>query len=179
MTGRRWLGSWSYVTKRKVMVETANTESRRDLVDAFMATSRVLVGVAARSFADAPADLSLAGYRTLVILYTQGPRRISELAEALNVHSSNASRQCMRLQSIGAVRKQRATADRRAVEVALTPPGRRIVDRVMAARRVEIERVVEHIDDDDLNRLVVALRRFADVAGEPAEGSWPHPPPTF
>jgi DNA-binding MarR family transcriptional regulator len=85
----------------------------------------------------------------------------------------------MRLQAIGAVRKQRATADRRAVEVALTPPGRRIVDAVMAARRVEIERVVAQIDDDDLGRLVTALRRFAEVAGEPAEGDWPQPPPAL
>ena len=161
------------------MVDTADTDSRRELVDAFMTASRVLVGVAARSLAEAPTDLSLAGYRTLVILYTQGPRRISELAEDLNVHSSNASRQCMRLQAIGAVRKQRATADRRAVEVALTPPGRRIVDAVMAARRVEIERVVAQIDDDDLGRLVTALRRFAEVAGEPAEGDWPQPPPAL
>jgi DNA-binding MarR family transcriptional regulator len=161
------------------MVDTAHTDSCSDLVDAFMTASRVLMGVAARSLAQAPTDLSLAGYRTLVILYTRGPRRISELAEDLNVHSSNASRQCMRLQSIGAVRKQRATADRRAVEVALTPPGRRIVDAVMAARRVEIERVVGLIEDEDFSPLVTALRRFAEVTGEPAEGEWTQPPPAL
>ena len=53
---------------------------------------RVLVGLAARSLAEVAEEVTLAQYRALIVLASNGPQRVASLAEALGVTPPTATR---------------------------------------------------------------------------------------
>jgi DNA-binding MarR family transcriptional regulator len=144
----------------------------RDLVDAFVAASRALVAVAARSLSDLGEDVTLPQYRTLVVLSTRGPQRAADLAASLDVTPSTGSRMIERLVRKHLVRRVRATEDRRTVQVRLTPAGRETVARVTGRRRAEIEQILEQMPTRGRKALTSALWSFATAAGEVPEQDW-------
>lgn len=132
--------------------------------DAVVTAGRSLIAIATRSLGAAAGDIAVAQWRALVVLVSRGPQRMVELAGALGVTPSTASRMCGRLVRKGLIRRHRARGDRRAVLVSVTGTGRLVVDQDVA----------------------VALRAFAVAAGEvpdcqlpaamPAErAAWPVP----
>lgn len=143
-----------------------------DLLDAFLTASRVLVAVAVRSIAAAEPEVSLAQHRIMVLVASRGSQRIGDLATALNVNSSNATRHCDRLQRAGLVERQRSTEDGRAVCVSLTAAGRERVRRVTAVRRAEIAAVLDAMPVKHREGLLEALRAFGDAAGELSDHEW-------
>lgn len=140
-----------------------------DAVEAVSRASRALVAVAARSLAAAGEDVTLPQYRALVVLAGRGPQRVADLAEALAVTPSTATRMTDRLVRKGMVRRHRPPTNRRTVQVTLTATGRALVDAVTVARRVEIGRVLRQVPTADRPALVAALSGLADAAGEPPE----------
>ncbi|NMH96184.1 MarR family transcriptional regulator [Pseudonocardia sp. K10HN5] len=133
-----------------------------------MTASRVLVAIAARSLA-AAGEVSLPQYRALVVLASRGPQRAVDLAAALGVNPSSATRLCDRLSRAGLVRRQRQSADRRAVKVALSPRGRELVVEVTQRRREEFERLLGDLPAEQHELVISALRAIADAAGEVPE----------
>ena len=107
-------------------------------VDAVLTASRALVAVATTSLGAAAEDTTIAQYRALVVLASRGPQRMTDLAAALDVTPSTAGRMCDRLLRKGLIRRHRARADRRAVQVSITAAGREIVDQATARRRALI-----------------------------------------
>lgn len=144
----------------------------RALVDAFVAASRALVAVAARSLSDIGEDVTLPQYRALVLLHTRGPQRPADLAELLAVTPSTASRMVERLVRKHLARRVRSLQDRRTVTVHLTPAGRHLVEEVTARRRVEIEWILAQMPASGRKGVTAALRAFADAAGEGPEPDW-------
>lgn len=142
------------------------------LVEAFLTASRVLVAVAARSLAAGNAEITLAQHRALVVLASRGPQRIADLAELLGVNSSNATRNCDRLQRRGLVRRDRDIDDRRAVRVSLTQDGAHLVQQITTARKAEISLILGAMPEHARGPLLTALRAFTDAAGEVPEQSW-------
>jgi DNA-binding MarR family transcriptional regulator len=153
------------------MPETTLAASH-ELVDAFVAASRALVAVAARSLADLGEDVTLAQYRSLIVLRTRGPQRPAELAERLQVTPSTASRMVERLVRKRLVRRVRSAQDRRTVTVHLTEAGHRLVDEVIGRRRAEIERILGQMPVRGRHTVAAALRSFAQAAGEAPEQDW-------
>jgi DNA-binding MarR family transcriptional regulator len=144
----------------------------RDLVEAFIAASRALVAVAARSLADLGEEVTLPQYRALVLLRTRGPQRPADLAGLLDVTPSTASRMIERLVKKHLVRRVRAKDDRRTVRVHLTETGQGIVLKVTDRRRAEIEQILGEMPPTGRTALTSALRAFADAAGEVPEQDW-------
>lgn len=142
------------------------------LVEAFLTASRVLVAVAARSLTAGNAEITLVQHRALVVLASRGPQRVADLAELLEVNSSNATRNCDRLQRRGLVSRDRDPDDRRAVRVSLTPAGEHLVQQITAARKVEISSILSGMPKYARGPLLTALRAFTDAAGEVPEQSW-------
>jgi DNA-binding MarR family transcriptional regulator len=70
------------------------------------------------------------------------------------------------------IHRRRETRDRRAVQVALTPGGRTVVDRVTNRRREEISRILGRLAPQDRAAVLPALRAFADAAGTVPEQDW-------
>jgi DNA-binding MarR family transcriptional regulator len=151
---------------------TVQESDTRLVVDAVVAASRALVGVAVRSLAGLEEEVTLAQLRMLVLLCSRGPQRLADLAEALAVNPSTATRMCDRLVAKRLVRRQRVTSDRRTVRVAVSPTGRALVDEVTERRRQEIAAIVEAMPAKARVLLAEALWVFADAAGEVPEQIW-------
>ncbi len=145
---------------------------RDELVDAVLGASRALVAVAARSLANLAEDVTLAQYRVLVELAARGPQRPADLATALGVDRSTATRMCERLVRKHLVHRRRTSADRRTVRVSLTASGRELVDEATRQRRAEIARILRRMPKADHRPVLRALRAFADAAGEVPEQDW-------
>ena len=156
----------------RVSAAAPSVPDDRGLVDAFIAASRALVAVAARSLADLGEEVTLAQYRALVVLRTRGPQRAADLAGLLNVTPSTASRMIERLVRKHLVRRVRAKDDRRSVRVHLTDAGQAVVSRVTDRRRADLERILEQMPARGRRALTAALRAFADAAGEAPEQDW-------
>ena len=146
--------------------------ARDELVDAVLGSSRALVAVAARSLANLAEDVTLAQYRFLIELASRGPQRLADLATALGVDRSTATRMCDRLVRKRLVARRRAQDDRRTVRVSLTAAGAELVAEVSRRRRVEIATIVARMPAADRDPVVRALRAFADAAGEVPEQDW-------
>lgn len=144
----------------------------RNLVDALLSASRALVAVAARSLGAYEGRVTLAQYRVLVVLCSQGPQRVVDLAEALAVSQPNATRICGRLAAMGLVRRSRSSVDRRSVRVSASAEGRDVITHVSAARRAELARVVGHMAAESRKQLIEALRVFTAAAGEIPLDGW-------
>jgi DNA-binding MarR family transcriptional regulator len=142
------------------------------VTDAVLTASRSLVAVAARSLASIDPEVTLPQYRALVVLASHGPKHVGQLAEALGVHASTATRLCDRLVSKKLVRRAISRGNRRETTVSLTEGGRQIVDEVTAVRRVEIERIVGRIPAELREPTVTALAAFSEAAGEVADRAW-------
>lgn len=148
-------------------------ESAKDEVtDAVLLASRALVAVAARSLAAVAHDVTLPQFRVLVVLSGGGPRGMSDLTEELACLPSTATRLCDRLVRKGLVTRDHPVTNRREVEVAITPEGRRLVDGVTQGRRREIARIVAEVPVDQRPAMVAALRTFASAAGEAPDQAW-------
>lgn len=151
--------------------EPASDEDRA-LVDAFVAASRALVAVAARSLADLGEDVTLPQFRALVVLSTRGPQRAADLAANLGVTPSTASRMIERLARKHLIRRARSKDDRRTVRLHLTEAGQGVLAAVMERRQAEIERILHHVPARGRRSLLTALRAFAAAAGESPEPDW-------
>lgn len=146
-------------------------------VDAVLTASRTLIAVATSSLGSAAEDTTIAQYRALVVLASRGPQRMVDLAGALDVTPSTAGRMCDRLLRKGLIRRHRARADRRAVQVSITPEGRQVVDTATARRRALIADILRRLPAARQLAVAGALAEFAAAAGEIPDSQWPVDPP--
>ena len=137
-----------------------------ELVDTVLAASRALVAVAARSLAAAGEEVTLPQYRALVVLAARGPQGTADLAAALAVNPSTATRMCDRLIRKGLVRRHRQAGDRRTVRITLTAEGRDLVTEVTRLRRAELARLLGALPSDQHQQVIAAFEAFAAAAGE-------------
>jgi len=142
-------------------------------VDAVLTASRTLIAVATRSLGSAAEETTLAQYRALVVLASRGPQRMVDLAGALEVTPPTAGRMCDRLARKGLIRRHRARADRRAVQVSITVAGREVVDQATARRRALIAEILGRLPAGQQSAVADALRAFAEAAGEVPDSQWP------
>jgi DNA-binding MarR family transcriptional regulator len=139
------------------------------VTDAVLAAARVLVGVATRSIAAAEESIGVNQFRALVIIASRGPMHSAALAEAMDLHPSNATRTCDRLVAAKLLDRRDNPADRRHLLLSLTRKGQRLVDGVMARRRTLIAAILAEMPTGDQRQLAQILHQFAEAGGEPAE----------
>jgi len=148
-------------------------DQRDEMVDALLAVSRVIIGIAVRALSVSGVDVTLPQFRTLIVLATRGPQRVVDIASELAVNPSTGTRMCDRLVRKGLVDRQRIGSDRREVQLSLTDEGKRVVAEVTALRRTELAKLVDTLPADTLIPAMALLQELAAAAGEPAErGSW-------
>lgn len=153
----------------------AGHELDERVVDAVLSASRTLVAVTERSLGTTAEDTTLAQYRALVVLASRGPRRMVDLARALEVTASTAGRMCDRLLRKGLIRRHRARADRREVQVSVTAAGRAVVDEATARRRALLSEILGRLTPAQQSEVAEALEAFAAAAGEVPDSQWPIP----
>jgi DNA-binding MarR family transcriptional regulator len=134
-----------------------------------MDAARVFAGITAESVAQVGESITLPQLRVLVLASSRPGSSISAVAEALDVHLSNATRICDRLVHAGLLERRESVADRRRVEVHLTPAGAAVVEAVAAHRRTAIHRLLRTMPSDDQRVLAAALGQFVTAATEDEE----------
>ncbi|MFN2624781.1 MAG: MarR family transcriptional regulator [Mycobacteriales bacterium] len=131
--------------------------------------SRALVGVAARSLADVD-EITLPQFRALVFVSSRERTTVSDLATALGVHSTSATRLCDRLVRKRLLRRSEAADDRRQTDLHLTVAGRRLVERVTERRRRDLGAIAERMGAEAAGAAIAALEAFSAAAdGRPGE----------
>lgn len=146
-----------------------------EAADLFLAASRALVGVSARSLAGVD-DVTLPQFRALVVIASAGDVTVSRLAERLDIHPSTATRMCDRLVRKGLIRRTGRDADRRETEIVLAAKGQRLVERVTLRRRRDLAAIADRMTPAQLRQAIDGLRAFAEAAGETPEATlfgWP------
>ncbi|MEO1062241.1 MAG: MarR family transcriptional regulator [Actinomycetota bacterium] len=103
---------------------------------------------------------------TLAVVGAHGPCRMSELADALRVEPSTATRAVDRLERRDLVVRRKDDADGRFVEVALTAQGRVAHEELSRRRRALLHGVLEHFDDAERAQLAELLPRFAEAIAD-------------
>jgi DNA-binding MarR family transcriptional regulator len=132
---------------------------------ALLVASRALVGIAARSLADV--DVTLPQWRALVVISSRPSVTVNDLADALAVHPSTATRLCDRLVAKRLVRRAQSREDRRITELDLSAAGRRLVSGVTADRRASLVAIAGRMSPAARAALLEGLAEFAEAAGEP------------
>lgn len=150
-------------------VGCGDAEDLDQVLDAVVAASRVLVGIATRSLHATTEDVTLPQCRALATMAQLGPSSLVALAEALRVNPSTAKRMCDRLITKGLV--DRVT---QGGGVCLTPTraGRDIVRRITEARRLELRQVVDQLNEAERADLVRCMEAFRRAGGEADEREW-------
>ena len=143
-----------------------------DVVEAVLGASRALLALAARSLAGIAEEVTLPQYRALVVIASRGPQRVADLAQALGVNPSTATRMCDRLVRKGLVRRRALPADRRVVRLHLTAAGRRLVEEVTGVRRAEIAQILGTLPAAERAQMVELFSRFSAAAGEVPDRDW-------
>src|SRR3954468_22303476 len=80
--------------------------------------------------------------RALVFIAPRGPQNPGDLAVELGVHASNATRTSEKLVRLGLLERRENPADRRYVQLTLTPEGLRLFERVSEPRRAAVAAVL-------------------------------------
>lgn len=141
-------------------------------LDQLMQASGVISGVIAASIATIEAEVTLAQLRTLVLVVTRPGISGMEVAEALDIHPSNATRLIDRLVQGGYLHRADPTVDRRRLHLSPTTAGSDLVEEVMEHRRRRFERILRRMSAADRQLLGVALESFSVCADEPHEAGF-------
>lgn len=151
------------------MVPQNFDEDLDQVLDAVVAGSRVLVGIATRSLQATAKHVTLPQCRALVTMAQLGPSSLVAVADALRVNPSTAKRMCDRLIAKGLVERVTVSGG---VSLTLTRSGRGVVRQITKARRHELRQVVDQLTKAERTELVRCMEAFRRAGGEPNERGW-------
>lgn len=92
-----------------------------------------------------------------------GPLALVDLAQRVGRDYTTVSRQVSRLEALGLVVREANSVDRRVRKVRITPQGKRMTDRLDAARQRIGRRIFEAWEPRDVDALLRLMRKFADA----------------
>ena len=100
-----------------------------------------------------------------------GPLRLSELADRMGITAPTASRAVDGLVDLGLLERQPDPADRRAVRIDLTEPGRKDIEGRKARAAAALEPAVGQLSARDRAQLAALLTRLADAVSASRPGA--------
>ncbi|NMO89515.1 MarR family winged helix-turn-helix transcriptional regulator [Actinomycetospora sp. TBRC 11914] len=134
-------------------------------VEALLAATPVLVGVASRALEALGAEVSLTQFRLLRVLAELGESPSAVVAERLGSAASSVTRLADRLEDSGHLVRRRERPNRSVVRLELTPAGHDLVTRVEEGRRRELTALVDRLAADVVPDVARALEALGDAAG--------------
>jgi DNA-binding MarR family transcriptional regulator len=106
--------------------------------------------------------LTLEQWRLLLITAQHGPMTIRALSKATYVPHSTIGRWLTLMEDDGLISRRTFPKDQRAVEISITPKGRRLFARAYPLARVEFESATRDFAYDELVKLTGLLTRFKE-----------------
>ncbi len=138
---------------------------RDDVLDGVMAGARVVSGVIAASLAEVEEAVTLPQLRVLVVAADLGALTMTDVADVLSVHASNATRQVERLVRSGLLDRRDDPQNRRHVRLTLTAAGQRLVETVLEHRREAFRHLLGTLPRATQVAVGEAMTRLAEAAG--------------
>ncbi|NEN04692.1 MarR family transcriptional regulator [Diaminobutyricibacter tongyongensis] len=139
-----------------------------EATEATLRASRALLGIVARSVADALDVVTLPQFRVLVVLAGAGPLRMGVLAARVGAVPSTFSRTIDRMADSGWVQRKESPESRREILIDLTALGAQLVADVTERRRRQMAAILSSLNGDQQRTIIHALELFSTAAGEPA-----------
>jgi DNA-binding MarR family transcriptional regulator len=135
-------------------------EETRHILEALSTLTRRL----ARATGGAEEGPPMTSTQRLALFETasEGPLRLSELADRMGITAPTASRAVEGLVELGLLQRLPDPADRRAVRIDLTPTGRGQVEERKARAAAAIEPAVAALAPRDRSRLATLLARMSE-----------------
>lgn len=142
-------------------------DDRSDKVQRFIELSHELtVTLRVHMATDWPEhELSMPQFKTLMLL-SGGGQRMGDLARTLGISLSSATNLVSRLEGKGLVQRDHDLEDRRVVTCELTDEGRRTVNRFWSVGEQEVDAVLAHLTDDELNLVLTAFELLARAGNQ-------------
>ena len=112
---------------------------------------------------EAGIHLDRALFPLLVLVERLGPLGVVELADRVGRDHTTVSRQTAKLEALGLVERRAGRADRRVREAVVSPAGKAMTDLIDAARDRLLRAAFDDWSPEDLDALVLVMRRFADT----------------
>lgn len=119
-----------------------------------------------RMVREAGIALDRALFPLLVGIERFGPIGVVEIAERVGRDYTTVSRQVAKLESLGLVKRQENSADRRVKEAVITPKGKAMTDLVDAARERIGLTIFQTWDTEEVAAFVRLMSKFADAVKE-------------
>lgn len=116
-------------------------------------------------------DMEPSAYGLMVLLYQQGPMRLTELSSAVGVGKPSLSRQISMLQTLGLVEKHTDPIDGRAQPISLTESGSARLEGTAAARKAHFRSTWTGWETQDLLALSRLLHKLNTSVLAPDGGS--------
>ena len=108
--------------------------------------------------------------RLLLELDQEGAMTVGEVAAQLGQAGTNVSTMCKKLEGAGLVSRQRSAADERIVMVVLTAEGKDQMAEINAVIEKKINRMIESVDENELNEMLSGLKKFSLLLSRAALG---------
>lgn len=143
-----------------------------DVVDTVLSCSRAIALLTGASIHQVTEDVTVAQYRALAVLGGRSEWRLTDLAKAMGVTPSTATRMCDRLVHKDLVSRERDGVDRREVLLALTSHGRELVDLVTEQVRYLVRGMLDAVPGAERARTVHAFVLLDQVLDRALRSSW-------
>lgn len=146
-------------------VERNSDDGADAQIDAVLRAANVLLRVVAQSVVEVEDIVTSPQLRVLVMIASRGPQNLGAVAMELGVHPSNATRTCDRLVNAGLIARRDDPADRRYVELSLTPEGASLVNTVLEHRRNAVAAVMGRMTNELRGATALGMDAFAAADG--------------
>lgn len=113
--------------------------------------------------------LDIAQHDALEVIVTLDGARMSDVAQALRVDPSTATRTVARLAALGLVERRPDPADGRSVMAVATPEGLSLLERLHERARDALGQLYDRFDEDELRQLAELIERLVAGIDELAE----------
>lgn len=108
-------------------------------------------------------ELEMGQSDALDVLVQSGPSRMGDLADALRVDSSTATRAVNRLVDAGLVQRTPAPDDARGVVVSVTRKGRAVHDRFSLRAMAALNEIIDHLEPEERDNVANGLEQLIDA----------------
>ena len=109
-------------------------------------------------------DLSFSQVNILMRLLHSGNTGVSEIGEQLGVTNAAASQAVDRLVQLGLIERTEDPEDRRAKRLALTPKGRKLIEKGIEARSQWVEGLTDALTPEQQSMIISALTLLTEAA---------------
>jgi len=108
-------------------------------------------------------DVTMPQLKIMLILYVNGPTRMSDIATGLEVALPTATGLIDRLIEKNYVYRETKSDDRRVVLCLLSEEGQHVIGQIWVTTRIRCEKILESLDDTRIQMLVEVLQTMVSA----------------